>query len=372
MGRRPGSAVVLAPCTCGELVQGSTDGRPFLVSCPIDRYSRVAVTLGVWSAGCGARGADSACRGAGIASHPGDARHLRGWGNPAPAPGQYGVGAGLRPARTSPTMASHPAGNEKAEGAVWATLRFLGLSELDFRLEVSCPLPRSKGFGTSTADVVGAIAATAAAAGAWIDPRDVARLAVSVEPSDGTMFPGLALFDHRGATLAEPLGAAPPLLVGVLDFEGTVDTLDFNAHLDLDSLRGVEREHERALDMLRSGLRTGRLESIGRAATLSARANQRTLPKDSLDDVIALAESGGALGVCVAHSGTAVGTLFAPGDRASADRLLETARRQLDGLQSCWVSTMVDGGPRLLRGSCKASAVTYQARQGAPPSCHPS
>jgi L-threonine kinase len=245
-------------------------------------------------------------------------------------------------------------------------MEFLGLRGLGFRLEVDCPLPPSKGFGTSTADVAGAIAATAAAAGARVDPADVARLAVSVEPSDSTMFPGLALFDHRGASLAESLGATPPLLVAVLEFEGTVDTLDFNARLDLASLRGAEREHARAVDLLRAGLRAGRLELIGQAATLSARTNQRVLPKDHLEEVIELAEAAGALGVCAAHSGTALGGLFVPEERASAEGFLGTAGRHLDGLRSRWVSTMVDGGPRVERETYNHEELRPRRTIGAP------
>jgi|GEM_PF-5037267 len=44
--RGSGMAEVQVPCTCGELVQGMMAGMPFLVSCPIDRYSLVRVTLG--------------------------------------------------------------------------------------------------------------------------------------------------------------------------------------------------------------------------------------------------------------------------------------------------------------------------------------
>ncbi|MBI4506101.1 MAG: GHMP kinase, partial [Chloroflexi bacterium] len=39
------AAAVWLPGTCGELVQGAIGGQPFLVSCPIDVYARVAVEL---------------------------------------------------------------------------------------------------------------------------------------------------------------------------------------------------------------------------------------------------------------------------------------------------------------------------------------
>ena len=42
-----GTATVLAPGTCGELVQGMTGGTHFLVTCPINQFSRATVTLRV-------------------------------------------------------------------------------------------------------------------------------------------------------------------------------------------------------------------------------------------------------------------------------------------------------------------------------------
>jgi uncharacterized protein involved in propanediol utilization len=40
-----GSATVRAPGACGELAQGVIEGIHFLVTCPVDFYSRVKVDL---------------------------------------------------------------------------------------------------------------------------------------------------------------------------------------------------------------------------------------------------------------------------------------------------------------------------------------
>ncbi|MHB0868717.1 MAG: GHMP family kinase ATP-binding protein [Chloroflexota bacterium] len=314
MGRRTGTALV--PCTCGELVQGLLDGELFLVSCPIDRYSRVRVSLEPTTHGAvdGPRG--------GVAQDP--ALHR----------------------------------STKARRAAAMTLERLGWGGIPFTLEVDCPVPPSKGFGSSTADVVGAIAASAAAVGVSLDPLEMARLAVAVEPSDGTMFPGLALFDHRTAGRWEPLGPTPPLLVAVLEFEGSVDTLEYNAKLDLDYLRSVEATHREALGMLRQGVRERRYQLIGLATTASAMANQRLLPKPELDQVIALGARFHALGVCAAHSGTALGILFQPEESWNARRTLDEALRRLPGLQGGWVSRMVDGGARVIAAGEMQSAPT--------------
>ena len=66
------------------------------------------------------------------------------------------------------------------------------------------------------------------AAGQPFSPESIASIALSVEPTDGVMFPGIALFDHRCGSIAESLGAPPPMEVIVIDTGGTVDTLEFN------------------------------------------------------------------------------------------------------------------------------------------------
>lgn len=292
------NCTVLTPCSCGELVQGTLDGQPFLVSCPIDRYSQVTVTL--------------------LPEPPG--------GIPALGDGRH----------------------SKAMAGAEAALAYLGMSGTPFRLELSRPLPPSRGFGTSTADVVGAIVAAAGAAGHHLQPEEVASLSVSVEPSDSTMFPGLALLDHRGGSRWEPLGPAPSLLVAVLEFGGAVDTVSYNRGLNLAVLRGMGRDHARAVELLRRGLREGRLDMIGLATTLSACLNQGLLPKPYLEAAIELAGRHQGLGVCAAHSGTVLGVLFPPGAARAARRLLAAAGGSLPGLESGWLAEMVGGGARLL------------------------
>ena len=154
--------------------------------------------------------------------------------------------------------------------------------------------------------------AAAGAAGHTLRPEEIASLAISVEPSDSTMFPGLALLDHRGGSRWEPLGPAPSLLVAVLEFGGEVDTVAYNGGLNLAALRERGRDHARAVELLRRGLREGRLDMIGLATTLSAWLNQELLPKPYLEAAVELAGRHQALGVCAAHSGTALGVLFPP------------------------------------------------------------
>jgi len=101
------------------------------------------------------------------------------------------------------------------------------------------------------------------------------------------------------------------------------------------------------LDLLRVGLKYHRYHWIGKAATASAILNQRLLAKPQLESVISLGREFGALGVCAAHSGTALGILFEPAETWNASRCKEEARKRLEGIAGCWVSNMVDGGARV-------------------------
>ena len=251
-----GAATVRAPGVCGELVQGMLGDAYFLVTCPIDFFSRVRVDL-------------------------------------------YGDAPGVAGPENCP----------KAVAAVRAALAYLEREDLGAALTINNPIPRSKGMGSSSADVAAAIAATGLALGRELAPAEVGRLALSVEPTDGVMFPGIALFDHREGRVMESLGSPPPTEVIALDFGGGVDTLEFN-QVDRRSLwQSLQRETDEALELVRSGIGEGDPDKIGRGATLSAQAGQQVLPKPQLPRVLEFAQSVNAAGVNVGHSGTIIGVL---------------------------------------------------------------
>ena len=291
-----GRATAVAPGTCGELVQGVVNGVHFLVTCPVNLYARVTVAL---------------------------YRGARGVFAPDDCP--------------------------KARQAVGEALAYCGRDDLGVLLTVHSAIPRGKGMGSSTADVAAAIAATAAALGRALSPAEVARLALAVEPSDGVMFPGIALFDHRQGRLAEELGPPPPIDIVALDCGGTIDTLEFNRIDRREALRGRESAFREALRLVRAGVAAGDPSLIGAGATLSARLHQDVLPKTQLDDVIAFAESVGAVGVNTAHSGTVIGILLdgrgSTDSRAAA--VLAAARRAFPDVATTYRLKLVGGGLRI-------------------------
>ena len=164
--------------------------------------------------------------------------------------------------------------------------------------------------GSSSADLTAAIAATALALNAPLSPAEIGQIALQVEPTDGVMFPGIALFDHRNGTIVEELGPPPPLEIIALDFGGMVDTVDFNRIDRRAQWQALQSDTNAALDLVRRGLAAGDARLLGQGASRSAAAGQHILFKPRLPEVIRFAERVGAVGVNAAHSGPVMGILL--------------------------------------------------------------
>ena len=300
---------IMLPATCGELVQGTLDGVPCLVSCPIGLYVGAELTLKA-EPGCGV-----------------------------------------------------PPESPKAASALCAGLSYLGRPRPGDRfgpggrLDLLDGLPRGRGYGSSTTDVGATLYALGQAVGQFVGqfvgqppgqplgPAEVARLAVSVEPSDSTIFAGLALFDHCGGSFHTDLGSAPALAVVVIDPGGAVDTVAYNQADHRQALRRLAPLHREAFDLLRDGLKRGDHRAVGQAASMSARAHQAILPNPLLERTLELADEVGALGVCRAHSGTLLGILLDPADSAVAE-VSSFIAKSLDNRAAVALYSLVDGGPR--------------------------
>lgn len=277
------SATVRLPGTCGEWVQGTLDGVPCLVSCAIDWYAEITVLVG----------ADGCVR-----------------------------------ADCRPPLQHAP----KAAAALRLALAARHAQDAEARLELRNPLPRSRGYASSTADVAGAIYAAGAALGQPFTPEEVARLAVQVEPSDSTVFPRPTLFAHRDARFWRPLPPLPPLAVVILDPGGEVDTLAFNAADHAAALRRLAPAHRDAFDRFEAGLATNDPVEVARAATESARLHQAILPSGLVDAALESYARLGALGICRAHSGTLVGLICQPED---ATEIAQRAGARFPGVVVC-------------------------------------
>ena len=280
------------PGTCGELFQGTLDGVYCLVSCPIARYARIRVT-----------------------ARPGKGLSL---------PGEMSK---TRRALEMFMESRSPAGRNLAVE----------------RLEA---LPEGKGYASSTADILSALACAASLAGISLTPEEASSIALSVEPTDSIAWPGLALLDHREGRIMTFLGAPPPLSVLLLDWGGTVDTEEFNRRDSRTVLSALAPLHREAFSLVLRGVEQGDPEALGRGASLSARASARLLEKPRLDECFALCSQLGGYGVCVAHSGTLYGILLPSGAEGREGEIFETAGRRLSAGWEGRVHSLVSGGPR--------------------------
>lgn len=275
-------AAACLPCTCGELFQGTLGGEACLVSCPITIYSCAGVQTDSF--------------------------------RPCP-PGQ----------KTRRALDMLRKGWPR-QPQIW----------------VRTPLPVGRGYGTSTADIGVALAAASAADGRELPAREAARIAVRVEPTDSTLFPGLTLFAHRSGKFCQSLGPAPAAQILIIDPGGFVDTQAFNRRDRRALLAGLRDAHAHAFEMLREGIENADVGLIGRAASLSSRLHQRLLFNPLLEKALWLSDQVGAAGVCRAHSGTILGLLL-PGERDDLDALIQFGRSHLPaGLD--WVRTRLTGG----------------------------
>jgi len=250
------------PGTCGELVQGIYEGNNFQVTCPIELFSYIHLEL-----------ADSN-------------KDLQNFYL-----------------------------QEKSRQALISTLNYFGLSEKDvnLKIEIFSEIPLAKGMGSSSTDIIGIILGVSILLDKEISADEVAKLALTIEPTDGIMYKDIVCFDHLKKGLLERIGQSPLLDVLVIDPGGCVDTLEFNQRKDLIRLRlENQKEIAQALELVKKGTIEKNIKLIGEGATLSALCNQKILFKKELEEVISTSYKRGVVGVNVAHSGVVLGVLLPP------------------------------------------------------------
>jgi len=192
------------------------------------------------------------------------------------------------------------------------TSGLLELEPLEVRVEHWSDLDIGK-VGSSTADIVAAARALAAACDRTLSPGQLAKLATSIESSDGSMYPGLVAFNQKTGDVLEQFSWWPQFVILMITPAQAFNTesADF----------GGKHKLGTQFDDLLASLRTAAAErdtaAFARAATESARINQRFVPNPFHALLEGRARDLGAVGVNVGHTGTVLGLLFGASDPAA-------------------------------------------------------
>ncbi|MGQ0520642.1 MAG: GHMP family kinase ATP-binding protein [Actinomycetota bacterium] len=261
--------------SCGELVQGvTTGGEAFQVSLPV----ALGTTVTAWFE----------------------------------ASDEVEVGGG-------------PAAAKLAAG-VAATLDLIGAPPQRVRVRKESDLPVGKGMASSTADIVAAARATAAAFGVEIGADELAELAGAIEPSDGSMYPRTALLRRRGTALRR--WPWTPAFTAVVLVPSTTTATDDVA---VECLARAGGSYDRIVADLERSAATHDRRGFLAAAAASARIHHELVGNRWSACLPRLAEESGAIGWNVAHTGPAAGLLFeaTPAGRRAA---LAAAPRLGEGL----------------------------------------
>jgi uncharacterized protein involved in propanediol utilization len=250
----------------------------------------------------------------------------------------FGTQARFRPLRSGP-LTVEPRNRVRAHAAARLTLDALGFTGWGGALRITSDVPVCWGCGSSTTDVLASIQAVADAFETTLRPEWIARLSVASETaSDSLMYTqqrAVLFAQRRGSVLRELGGPLPAVNVLGFNTEGDrgVETLLMRpmpySSWEIEAFQPMLGLLQRAIDQQDPAL-------VGRVATASTIITQRHRPKRCMPQLLELAEKAGALGVQIAHSGTVVGFIFAPGDKAADG--IEHARHGLGrlGLLPSW------------------------------------
>jgi len=226
--------LVKVPGSCGEFVQGMLNNEPFLITCPVNLFTTVLVS--------------------------------------DKFSGHFGLGW-------------------KSKIMLERTLKYFECNEFNFGIKLETDLPRGKGMASSSADLAAICKAAALALNFDITAQEIAKLAASIEPTDGIFYDEIVAMNPVTGKLLKTFQDVPKYKIAVFDFGSEVNTLEF------------ERRSNLYLNELPQHLNMN-------LVTKSAIANQKILYKNGLEKIIKTAKNFGALGVNAAHTGTVIGIIF--------------------------------------------------------------
>lgn len=280
------------PGSCGELAQGMIDGDYFHISCPINLFSYVSAEL-------------------------------------------------------NDTALWFPSESWKAKKAMCETLKFLNKSAKSMKVRIESEIPTSKGMASSTADIGGVCLSVAKILKKEVSEEETSRIALSIEPTDGTLFAGIVLFDHRYGKIKEYIGHPPEMKILVVDLGVCIDTIQFNKNDFSEAYFSNRKKIEEAVKLIKNGIKRKDIRLIGKGATISAVCNQKILFKPELEKIIDISLKMGAVGVNAAHSGGVVGILLGC-EFANIELLKNKIQEEFGKRFSFYETELIGGGGQIV------------------------
>ncbi|PEE44042.1 GHMP family kinase ATP-binding protein [Bacillus pseudomycoides] len=193
-------------------------------------------------------------------------------------------------------------------------------------LVINSEIPSGKGLASSSADLVAVTRAIEECYDIKIPIAQLQSFMSEIEPSDGVMYEGTVSFYHKKVQLHKFLGNLPPLTIVSTDEGGEVDTIEFNKIVKPFTAED-KMEYRQLLSTISTAIQNQDVFTIGKVASRSAILNQKLRPKQSLNELIAICEEIGGLGVVVAHSGTCLGILLSPDNEKYEEQLHTVSER---------------------------------------------
>lgn len=297
---------VRVPGSCGELIQGSIRGQDFLISCPINLYTKATAFF---------------------ADNPRESQLVvKKQGKNLNSEDIEGLN------RT-----------EKIENALKMILKHYNFKEKTAVIRINSELPPGIGMASSTADISAAAAALMLLLNDRVDLEFLKKVCLSLEPSDGVFLEGLHLFDHLKGKVDYALGPAPEIEILIFKEKGRIDSMEFNHLEKLSELNQFkEVKLKKALQLIKKGIKEENYQLIGQGTIISSLAHQAILKKNNLDKLVKIiTEKKEVYGVNIAHSGTVIGVLIK--NNFKSKKIIKEIKDQT-GLEYLSRVKMVSGG----------------------------
>ncbi|XRG80351.1 kinase [Rossellomorea sp. GAMAL-10_SWC] len=195
----------------------------------------------------------------------------------------------------------------KAKKAGESLLELVGIRKGGY-LEIHSNIPPGKGMASSSADIVASLRAIADSYSIPLTNEMISMIAAKVEPTDGVMYEEVVVYEYIHGQLIASFGTLPPFILVGIDLGGMINTIEFNEVPKVYS-QDDQQQFIKAFDLVTKGFKEKNITYIGEAATLSARVNQKILPKPVFPLLDQLADHYQG-GIVVAHSGTVAGILL--------------------------------------------------------------